>query len=156
MNSKEDGKVNPNTPEDVTWGIAPTSKNLFFNQLGLPVNFECVFSNESSHTSSLQRLGAVCHILLMKENVTETSLVKIRKLVDEINVLDQSEIDQLKKMFPGQGVGPEVQRKLFGMIKSGQISARHELPQEYRIFLSGFINVNHIRCEEWFGDSASL
>lgn len=60
----------------------------------------------------------------------------MKKEVEKINVLKQSEIDRLKEIYPGCGVGPEVQRKLTEMIVAGQIHSRTELPEEYR-FLMG-------------------
>ncbi len=60
----------------------------------------------------------------------------IRQLVAEIDVTDQKQIDDLKALYPGQGVGPSVQEKLSGLITSGEIKNPLSIPEEYEKQLS--------------------
>tara|TARA_B100000446_G_scaffold184352_1_gene206236 strand:- start:97142 stop:97423 length:282 start_codon:yes stop_codon:yes gene_type:complete len=66
--------------------------------------------------------------------------LKMRVLVNQIDVQDQSQIDQLKKDHPGEGVGPYVQEKLTKLIEDGVITNPESLPSEYRKYLSHLIS----------------
>ncbi|MDQ2078523.1 hypothetical protein [Marinimicrobium sp. ABcell2] len=55
----------------------------------------------------------------------------VQKLIDGIDVTNQSQIDELKALHPGAGVGPYVQEKLSAMISSGEISTVAETPFRY-------------------------
>lgn len=56
--------------------------------------------------------------------------VNIESEVNKIVVLDQSAITNLKRLYPGQGVGPSVCKQLLDRLESGSI-AISQLPSEY-------------------------
>ncbi|MDQ2078536.1 hypothetical protein [Marinimicrobium sp. ABcell2] len=56
----------------------------------------------------------------------------VQTMIDRIDVTSQSQIDDLKALHPGAGIGPIVQAKLSAMISSGEIATIAKIPSSYR------------------------